>query len=176
MLTQRKFIEPLTVQLRQTRSALAILLGRTPEASFIEGERLERLTVPTVAAGLPSELLWRRPDLAAGEADLAAAAANVAAARAALLPSINLSASAGSASAALLSLANSTRTLALSASLLQTIFDGGRLAADVDIQRSRQRELLEIQRSAILTALKEVQSSSVAKNMTTPTDVQYVSE
>ena len=159
VLTQRKFIEPLTVQLRQTRSALAILLGRTPEASFIGGERLERLTVPTVAAGLPSELLWRRPDLAAGEADLAGAAANVAAARAALLPSINLSASAGSASAALLSLADSTRTLALSASLLQTIFDGGRLAADVDIQRSRQRELLEIQRSAILTALKEVEDA-----------------
>lgn len=159
VLSQRKIIEPLGVQLRKTRSALAILLGRTPEARFIEGERLEHLTVPTVAAGLPSDLLLRRPDLAASEADLAAVAANVAAARAALLPSISLSATAGSASAALLSLTDSTRTLALSASLLQTIFDGGRLAADVDIQRSRQRELLETHRSAILSALKEVEDA-----------------
>ena len=159
VLTQRKLIEPLAVQLRQTRSALAILLGRNPQARFIEGERLAGLTAPTVAAGLPSELLLRRPDLAASEAGLLVAAANVAAARAALLPSINLSATAGGASTALLSLADSTRTLALSASVLQKIFDGGRLAADVDIQRSRQRELLESHRSTLLAALKEVEDA-----------------
>ena len=93
------------------------------------------------------------------EARLAAAAANIAAARAALLPGISLSAGAGVGSAALLSLADTTRTLSISASVLQKIFDGGRLRADVDIQRSRQRELLETHRRAILVALKEVEDA-----------------
>ncbi len=159
VLAQRRTIEPLEVQLRQTRSALAILLGRTPQAPFADGERLADLQLPAITPGLPSELLLRRPDLAAGEAGLAAAAANVAAARAALLPSFSLSAGAGAASAALLSLAGPASTLSLSASVLQTIFDGGRLAAAADIQRSRQRELVESHRKAILTALKEVEDA-----------------
>ncbi|ENO85532.1 TolC family protein, partial [Thauera aminoaromatica] len=112
-----------------------------------------------VGAGLPSELLLRRPDLAASEARLVAAAANIAAARAALLPGISLSAGAGVGSAALLALADTTRTLSISASVLQKIFDGGRLRADVDIQRSRQRELVESHRRAILAALKEVEDA-----------------
>ncbi|HNM56604.1 MAG TPA: TolC family protein, partial [Thauera aminoaromatica] len=90
---------------------------------------------------------------------LAAAAANIAAARAALLPGISLSAGAGVGSAALLALADTTRTLSISASVLQKIFDGGRLRADVDIQRSRQRELVESHRRAILAALKEVEDA-----------------
>ncbi|MFU2487960.1 efflux transporter outer membrane subunit [Thauera sp. WH-1] len=159
VLNQRQAIEPLEVQLRQTRSALAILIGRNPQAGFPTEERLAALQVPGVDAGLPSELLLRRPDLAASEARLAAAAANIAAARAALLPGISLSAGAGVGSVALLSLADTTRTLSISANVLQSIFDGGRLRADVDIQRSRQRELLETHRRAILVALKEVEDA-----------------
>lgn len=159
VLSQRKAIEPLEVQLRQTRSALAILLGRNPQASFATDEQLAALQVPAIEVGLPSALLLRRPDLAASEARLAAAAANIAAARAALLPGISLSAGAGVGSAALLSLADTTRTLSISASVLQKIFDGGRLRAEVDIERSRQRELVETHRRAILTALKEVEDA-----------------
>jgi NodT family efflux transporter outer membrane factor (OMF) lipoprotein len=159
VLNQRKAIEPLEVSLRQTRSALAILLGRNPQAGFIAGERLAGLQVPAVGAGLPSELLLRRPDIAASEAGLAAAAANLAAARGALLPSISLSAGAATSSAELLSLVGRNSVLSLSASLLQTIFDGGRLAADVDIQRSRQRELVETHRRTVLAALKEVEDA-----------------
>ena len=159
VLNQRKAIEPLEVQLRQTRSALAILLGRNPQDGIAGDERLEALQVPGIDVGLPSELLLRRPDLAASEARLAAAAANVAAARAALLPGIDLAAGAGVGSAALLSLANTTRTLSLSASVVQKIFDGGRLRAEVEVQRSRQRELLEAHRRAILVALKEVEDA-----------------
>ena len=159
VLTQRKAIEPLEVQLRQTRSALALLLGRNPQARFTTDERLEALRVPGIDAGLPSELLLRRPDLAASEARLIAAAANIAAARAALLPGISLSAGAGLGSTALLSLADTTRTLSLSASVLQKVFDGGRLRAEVELQRSRQRELLETHRRALLVALKEVEDA-----------------
>lgn len=159
VLTQRAAIEPLEVSVRQTRSALAILLGRNPQDAAPEFERLEALAIPTVTPGLPAELLLRRPDLASVEASLAAASADIAAARAALLPSISLSAGGGVASSLLLSLADPGTTVSLSASLVQTIFDGGRLQAAVDIARSRQRELLESYRSAIITALKEVEDA-----------------
>ncbi|CAL93227.1 AdeC/AdeK/OprM family multidrug efflux complex outer membrane factor [Azoarcus olearius] len=159
VLTQRAAIEPLEVSVRQTRSALAILLGRNPQDAAPEFERLEALAIPTVTPGLPVELLLRRPDLASVEASLAAASADIAAARAALLPSISLSAGGGVASSLLLSLADPGTTVSLSASLVQTIFDGGRLQAAVDIARSRQRELLESYRSAIITALKEVEDA-----------------
>ncbi|ENO88620.1 efflux transporter outer membrane subunit [Thauera linaloolentis] len=159
VLSQRKAIEPLEITLRQTRSALAILLGRNPQAGFLDDERLAQLHIPAVEAGLPSDLLLRRPDLASSEARLVAASANLAAARGALLPSISLSAGASAASAELLSLSGHNSVLSLSASLLQTIFDGGRLAADVDIQRSRQRELVETHRQTVLAALKEVEDA-----------------
>lgn len=159
VLSQRAAIEPLAVQTRQTQSALAILLGRAPYELQLERERLEALTIPAVAPGLPSELLLRRPDLASAEASLAAAAANVAAARAALLPGISLSAGGGIASTALLSLADPSNTLSLSASIAQVLFDGGRLQAQTDSARSRQRELVENYRKAALTAFKEVEDA-----------------
>lgn len=159
VLAQRAAIEPLEVQARQTRSALAILLGRMPQALPTADERLAQLAIPAVAPGLPAELLLRRPDIAASEAGLAAAAADVSAARAALLPALSLSAAGGVASSALLSLADPSESLSLSASVLQTIFDGGRLRNQVAIERSRQRELLEDHRRVILAALKEVEDA-----------------
>jgi len=159
VLTQRATIEPLAVRERQTRSALAILLGRVPQDAPRTDARLADVAVPAVAPGLPAELLLRRPDLASAEARLAAASADIAAARAALLPRISLSASAGIASDLLLSLADPSNTVSISAGLLQTLFDGGVLRAQVDAARSRQRELVESYRAAILTALKEVEDA-----------------
>lgn len=159
VLSQRAAIAPLDVQLRQTRSALALLAGRFPQDFASPDGALEALAVPEVAPGLPSELLTRRPDIAAAEARLAAADANVAAARAALLPSVQLTGSGGLASAALLSLADPTRSTALAAALAQTLFDGGRLRAQVETARSRQRELVESYRLSVLTALKEVEDA-----------------
>jgi NodT family efflux transporter outer membrane factor (OMF) lipoprotein len=159
VLSQRSSLLPLEVQIRQTRRALAILLGRAPDDLNLAAARLDALHIPEVGAGLPSELLRRRPDLARAEAQLAAADANVAAARAELLPSISLSASAGAATAELLALGNPTTTLGLTASLAQAVFDGGRRRAQIDISESKRRELLENYRKAILTALKEVEDS-----------------
>lgn len=159
VLSQRATIPPLEVQLRQTRSALALLAGQFPQQFDTPAGQLAALSVPNVSAGLPSDLLVRRPDIAAAEARLAATDANVAAARAALLPSVQLSGSGGLASAALLSLADPTRSVSLAASLAQTIFDGGRLRAQVDTARSRQRELVETYRQSVLTALKEVEDA-----------------
>lgn len=156
VLTQRAALLPLEVQERQTVSALAILLGRVPQQFTLIQENFAQLAIPAVAPGLPSELLLRRPDLARSEAQLSAADADVAAARAALLPSISLSASAGVASTALLSLSNPVTTLGVSASIMQSLFDGGRRRAQVAVSESRRRELVENYRKAILAALKEV--------------------
>lgn len=159
VLSQQSAITPLEVQLRQTRSALALLAGEFPQGFDSPSGALDALQVPAVAAGLPSGLLTRRPDIAAAEARLAAADANVAAARAALLPGVQLTGSGGLASAALLSLADPTRSTALAAALTQTLFDGGRLRAQVESARSRQRELVETYRQSVLTALKEVEDA-----------------
>lgn len=163
VLTQRAGLLPLVVQERQLLFALAILLGRAPEGFETSTSSLAGLTVPRVAPGLPAQLLLRRPDLASAEAQLAAAHANVAAARAAMLPSISLTGSAGLASNVLLNfLSAPTATLALGAALLQPIFDGGRLGAQVDIAESRQRELVAGYRKAVHAALADVEGALAA--------------
>ncbi len=157
VLAQRAALPPLEVQERQTVTALELLLGRAPQPLPLQATSLDGLAVPAVGAGLPSTLLTRRPDIASAEAQLAGADADVAAARAALLPSISLSGSAGLASSALLSLANPSLSLGLSASILQTLFDGGRLRNQVAVSESTRRQLVERYRSAVHTALKEVE-------------------
>ncbi|NMF91211.1 efflux transporter outer membrane subunit [Aromatoleum petrolei] len=159
VLAQRAALLPLETLERQTRSALALLVGRPPQDFHVEEEAFASLAVPSVAPGLPAELLARRPDLASAEAQLLAADADVAAARAALLPRIELSGSAGLASTALLSLANPASTLGLTAGLAHTLFDGGRLRSDVDAAQSRRRALVENYRSAVHVALKEVEDA-----------------
>ncbi|RZJ02314.1 MAG: efflux transporter outer membrane subunit, partial [Rubrivivax sp.] len=157
VLTQRTALLPLEVQQRQLRSALALLLGRMPQnAALSVGEKLEQLSVPQVAPGLPSTLLARRPDLASAEAQLAASDANIAAARAALLPGISLSASGGVSTAALMSLANPASTLSLGLSLSQSIFDNGRQRLQVESTRVQRDVLIETYGRAARTAFKEV--------------------
>ncbi len=127
VLAQRAAIPTLELQERQTLFALALLLGRPPEGFNVGisagetsvGLKLNDLAVPRVAPGIPADLLTRRPDLASAEAQLAAANANVTAARAALLPAIQLTGSAGLASNVLLNFMSApTATLALGAALV----------------------------------------------------------
>jgi len=172
VLTQTAAIPPLELQARQTLFALALLVGRPPEG-FDLGiaapgpADLADLTVPRVLPGLPVDLLRRRPDLASAEAQLAAANANVVAARAALLPQIQLSGSAGLASQVLLNFLNGpTAALTIGAALAQTIFDGGRLRAQVEAASSVERELVENYRKSILAALADVESTLAANHRT----------
>ncbi|WP_458735887.1 efflux transporter outer membrane subunit [Zobellella taiwanensis] len=159
VLSQRASLGPLREQASQARSALAVLLGESPQQFELADAGLMQLQLPAVAAGLPAELLARRPDLASAEAALLAADANLAAARAALLPGVSLTGSGGLASDALLSLADPSRSLSLGASLSQVLFDGGRLRAQVRLNEARRRELAESYRQAALTALKEVEDA-----------------
>ncbi|MFM9862377.1 MAG: TolC family protein, partial [Micropepsaceae bacterium] len=107
-----------------------------------------------------SELLARRPDVKKAEADLASADANVGAARAAFLPTISLTGSAGVASTALNGLLNGQNAAyQIASSLLQTIFDAGALAAREDLAMARREELLTNYRRAALTAFSDVDTA-----------------
>ncbi len=165
VLSQRAGLLSLEQQERQTLAALAVLVGRLPEGFEIQATALDLLAVPSISPGLPAELLVRRPDLASAEASLAAANADLSAARAALLPSIQLTGSAGVASGALLAFLGGPSTgVALAASVLQPIFDGGRLKSQVGIAESRERELVESYRKAILAAFADVESALAASS------------
>src|SRR5690606_32150287 len=80
--TQRAALAGLQQQERIALDALAVLLGRPPQGFRIDADSLNAVTLPPVVAGLPSELLLRRPDLRRVEADLIAANFDIGAARA----------------------------------------------------------------------------------------------
>jgi outer membrane protein, multidrug efflux system len=162
--SQKEALVPLEQQERQTLAALAVLLGRPPEGFDVKATGIEGLAVPSIDPGLPSTLLVRRPDLASAEAQLASANANVAVARAAMLPSITLTGTAGLATAALTSLATggATAAVGLAASLLQPIFDGGRLSGQKAVAESKERELVETYRKAILSSFSDVEQALTA--------------
>lgn len=165
LLNQQASLLPLERQARQTQSALAILLGKTPQEFSLVEESLLRVQVPEINAGTPADLVVRRPDLAASEADLRAADANIVAARAALLPGISLGANLGRSASELFSLNPATQTSGWSISLAQTLFNGGRLVNQKRLSEARRSELLLQYHRAILVALQEVDNALVAADI-----------
>src|SRR5262249_37069762 len=123
--TQRAVIPTIIQLVLQNKNTLAVLVGRAPEQMNARGGSLFRLPLPAGTPGLPSELLPQRPDIREAEAQLAAADANVYAARAAMLPSIQLTAVGGYESNALKTLFRPESAFySLAAGLTQPIFDG----------------------------------------------------
>lgn len=160
-------IPPLQQQFRQSVYALAILVGKTPEAIDVTSGSLKELSSPTVVAGLPSQLLTRRPDVAEAEQQLIAANANIGAARAALFPSIELTASGGYESGSLASLFTpASRVYTIGAGLTQPIFHGGALRGQVAYSNARYTELLTAYHKTVLTAFGNVESALVAFRQT----------
>ena len=158
--SQRAAIPALQQQQREAQSALAILLGRSPQTFKISDSGLDTIRLPEVAPGMPSELLARRPDIRRSEALLTAASANVEVARAALFPSIRLTGSTGTQSSALMSLLNAQNLFAnVGASLVAPIFDGGRLRTERDLAIEQKQELVQTYRSTVLAALAEVDTA-----------------
>ena len=134
-----------------------------PENFNVAGTALESLHEPKVAAGLPSDLLRRRPDVFTAEANLESASADLVAARAALFPSLTLTASGGvqnpALNAAVITLSGVGPTLNLGAALAQPIFDGGRLRAAPAQAQAKQQEVAASYRAAIVAALVDVENS-----------------
>ena len=143
--------------------ALGILTGRPPSRLDVEGGSLDKLPLPTVYPGLPSELLLRRPDVAGAEARLLSQNGNIRAARAAFYPSISLTATGGLQSAALSTLTGpGTLALSLAAGLVQPIFDNGLRKGQYALQRSRFEELAADYRKAVLQAFTDVEQALTA--------------
>jgi multidrug efflux system outer membrane protein len=160
-------IPPLLQQLRQSVYALAVLVGRTPESIDVTSGSLTEISSPAIAAGLPSQLLSRRPDVAEAEQQLIAANADITVARAALFPNIALTASGGYESSRLASLISpANRVYALSGALTQPIFHGGALHGQVSFSEARYTELLTTYHKTVLTAFSNVESALVAARET----------
>lgn len=142
-------------------NALALLLGQSlPEdiRGTLAGSRLAQAPVMTpLPAGLPSELLTRRPDIRQAEQQLIAANANIGAARAAFFPRISLTAQAGTASGELSGLfKNGSWGFTLAPSLLLPIFDAGRNQANLEGAQASRGVAIAQYEKAIQTAFREV--------------------
>ena len=145
-------------QAQEAQVNLAALLGQPVQQLSLGQERFDQLVWPTIAAGVPSELLSRRPDIARAEAQLAAAQADVTVARAAMLPTVTLSADLGSGADRAADILRSP-FYNLTAGLLAPVFKNGRLGAERDKATARQEELLENYRGAIINGFADVEKA-----------------
>ena len=152
----------LQTQEKQTLFSLAVLLGEPPEGFDVNAHSLDGVLAPAIGAGLPSELLIRRPDIAQAEADLASAHANVDAARARFLPQISLTGQGGFFNTAISGLLQASNFgYSYGATLLQTIFDGGNLSGQKRLAAARQQQLVASYQNTILNAYADVESALV---------------
>jgi NodT family efflux transporter outer membrane factor (OMF) lipoprotein len=145
-------------QTQEAQISLAALLGRPVQQLSLGQERFDQLTWPTITAGVPSELISRRPDIARAEAQLAAAQADVTVARAAMLPTVTLSAELGSGADRAADILRSP-FYNLTAGLLAPVFNNGRLGAERDKATARQEELLDAYRGSIINGFADVEKA-----------------
>ncbi|MGZ5112663.1 MAG: efflux transporter outer membrane subunit [Usitatibacter sp.] len=154
-------------QQSQQEGALAVLLGRSPREVF--AARIERGTTATpvaveVPAGVPSDLLLRRPDLRQAEDRLRAANARIGVARAAYFPSITLTGFIGGESQALGDLfTGPARTWNVAAGVLQPLWASGAIKGGVELANARTREAAELYQKAIANAFREVRDAIAAQ-------------
>ncbi|MDP2433174.1 MAG: efflux transporter outer membrane subunit [Pseudomonadota bacterium] len=155
-------------QLRQQETALALLLGRSPRAladdPVARGKPLANLTAPpAIPGGLPSDLLARRPDIRQAEQRLAGAEARVLATKAAIYPSLSLTANLGTESKALSNLFSGPATIwGIGAGLVQTLYNAGRTEAALKGDAARQEQALLAYEQTLRVAFKEVLDALVA--------------
>jgi len=149
-------------QLQQQRAqlfhAMAVLAGQPPATFQLPTGDWHSTAVPAVPVGVPSELLQRRPDIAAAQRRVAAANANIGVARAAYFPSLTLSGSANQGATHLGDLFNaSSFAWSLGVSLAETLFDGGARTARVDQARASWKQAVAQYRQTVLTAFSAVE-------------------
>lgn len=163
---QRATIPPIEQEIRTNETALALLVGRPPVRVSIKGGRLAGLKIPRVSPGMPAALLLRRPDVREAEANLASTDADITSARAAFLPTIDLTGSAGFESAALKSLISSSAFLyQIAAGATQPILDET-LPGDLDLAKGRYRENLFAYRKAAVQSFVDVENALIAVRKT----------
>ena len=141
--------------------ALAVLCGTRP-SDFSISKKSSVSKLPNISAGLPAEVIARRPDMRAAEQNLRAANARIGVAEAAFYPKISLTGSAGLESLSASSFLDwENRVLSLGAGLAAPLFDGGTNRSNYDASRSRYEESLAAYRQTMLVALREVEDALV---------------
>jgi NodT family efflux transporter outer membrane factor (OMF) lipoprotein len=150
------------VQRAQLEHAIAVLIGK-PASDFSIPEMPLAATPPDIPVGVPSELLERRPDIAASERRVAAANAQIGVAEAAFYPSVTLNASLGLESSSLGKLFSAaSRFWSVGASISETVFDGGLRRAQTDFARAAYDATVANYRQTVLTAFQGVEDNLAA--------------
>ena len=142
---------------------LEILLGNYPSGTLAAGARMPAFPGAT-PAGLPSELLQRRPDILAAERGLACYGRRVKERKLARFPSLSLTAAGGTTSESIGDiLSSNAKVWAIGGSLTQPIFEGGRITAEIAGAEAVEREEAAILRKTVLDAFGEVEQALVAE-------------
>lgn len=150
-------------QIAQTEHALSLLLGRHP-GPIARGKSVDELVLPPVAAGVPSALLERRPDLMQSEHQLVAANAQIGAAKALYFPTISLTGAFGASSSQLSSLFQGpSRVWSYAGQLTGPIFTSGLVAAEVAQAEATQRAALLNYQQAVENAFGDVDNALIAR-------------
>jgi outer membrane protein, multidrug efflux system len=157
--TTRTQLILLTQQRKQFEDAIAVLVGKSAPDFHIAPRDLTEQP-PALNAGLPSDLLERRPDIAEAERQMAVANAQIGIAKAAYYPSFNLFANGGWQAADIAKLANVQSTFwAIGANVAESIFTGGARRAQVQFQQAGYDANVANYRGTVLQAFQEVQDS-----------------
>lgn len=163
---QRASLPGLEQSERAATLALAVLIGQVPSGFAVRTQSLSEVRLPPVIAGLPSDLLLRRPDIRRAEADLQAGSKDIASAWAQRFPSIQLTASLGTVSAALSGLLGPGSFITqLAAGLVVPIFEGGRLEATQQLQEARYKELVASYAQTVLASFRDVETALSASQL-----------
>jgi multidrug efflux system outer membrane protein len=154
-------------QIEQEENSICFLLAQSP-GPITRGHSLtEQARPPVVPAGLPSQLLERRPDIHEAEEQLIAANAQIGVARAAYFPSISLTGTAGFVSSALTNLfTKPAGAWNVAGSVAQPAFTGGKLQANVRLAEAQQQQALLAYRQTIQNAFRDVSDALVAYQKT----------
>ena len=155
-------IPSLERQIALQENALSILLGHNP-GTIPRGKTINDFSLPQVPAGIPSELLARRPDIQRAEQDLIAANAQIGVARSQYFPTISLSGLFGYASDELSDLLQSSSEIwGIGADALGPVFTGGRISSQVRASEAVQRQLLVGYAQTVQTAFREVDDALIS--------------
>jgi NodT family efflux transporter outer membrane factor (OMF) lipoprotein len=152
----------ITLQRAQFEHAIAVLLGQPPASFSLSGAPLNARP-PTIPPGLPSELLERRPDIAAAERRVAEANDHIGIARAAFFPTISLNGSVGVEATSFANLFNPASLFwSIGPTLSQTVFDSGRRAAASEQANASYDETVANYRQTTLSAFQQVEDNLIA--------------
>jgi NodT family efflux transporter outer membrane factor (OMF) lipoprotein len=146
----------------QYEHAMALLVGK-PASSFSVGVEALKTPPPAIPFGVPSELLERRPDVAANERLMAQANAQIGVAKAAYFPTVTLSGSAGFESTSISSwLTWPARVWSVGSAISETIYDGGLRRATMEQYRAQYDGTVANYRNTVLTAFQQVEDNLAA--------------